>query len=728
MHRCSSSPVLALETTSSLRSRLFTDMWKSWTDTLAMSKAYAILDELIIAGELQESSKKSVLRVVTQSDSVEEQENSDDMMARLGSRTASALNSPHYISAAGKQEIISIHTNFSVSAPSDPTDFETPLLESAIQILDQARLEKECLGDWFKHNKFASFVRQLNMYGFHKIPHLQQGALRSNSDTEFSQFQHPDFLRGKEDRLIFIERKKQITNNLKDHGVVDFPASIPPQQAAQLQSDTSAGQALDIHAIVNGIAAIRRHQANISSELNELKCSNQLLWQESLEARSRHQKQQDTINRIVKFLAGIFGHHSASPSGKEKERGSSTPVVRGSRLMIEDKKRENAIPKVGIVEVPDEEDTSPMSVSREQSPRPFASIETPGSSISYPPSSYPSPGATEISSISGGTDSITPRSEPASSPSFFDLSALSGSSNGNNGVVSTQPLYPGSELPQQDDTLRTLSPSRSPVMDERLQAALSFLTPGDIQQLFSSLNNQAFGETDTNSFQQGAQNQLPLPPSPDPSSQTVAPFNFGSLSSPLPHLSPQLASGLTDTEALISLNGPYMEQWKQASDIEQQVDQMNSGIDSLINSLGLDPSVVANAERSQNNGDVDTSVLDAPPLPSSMSDPVTQEELFSTFLNTFPSPGILPYNSGEVNGSQNNTFLGNEGATGSTTFDPISAQFDKHSSLLTSPLVSVSTPAPSGKNTRAQKRKSDPATEGVIKLQLPAKAKRRKEK
>ncbi|TFY79976.1 hypothetical protein EWM64_g4042 [Hericium alpestre] len=50
-------------------------------------KAYAILDELIIAGELQESSKKSVLRVVTQSDSVEDQENTEDVMARLGSRS-----------------------------------------------------------------------------------------------------------------------------------------------------------------------------------------------------------------------------------------------------------------------------------------------------------------------------------------------------------------------------------------------------------------------------------------------------------------------------------------------------------------------------------------------------------------------------------------------------------------------------------------------------------------
>ncbi|KAL4076071.1 AP complex, mu/sigma subunit [Scleroderma citrinum] len=47
-------------------------------------KAYAILDELIIAGEMEESSKKSVLRVVTQADNVEEQENGEDLIGRLG--------------------------------------------------------------------------------------------------------------------------------------------------------------------------------------------------------------------------------------------------------------------------------------------------------------------------------------------------------------------------------------------------------------------------------------------------------------------------------------------------------------------------------------------------------------------------------------------------------------------------------------------------------------------
>ncbi|MCO5559327.1 hypothetical protein L7F22_012924 [Adiantum nelumboides] len=50
-------------------------------------KAYAILDELIIAGEMQESSKKSVLRVVSQSDAIEEAEQSEDSLARIGSRS-----------------------------------------------------------------------------------------------------------------------------------------------------------------------------------------------------------------------------------------------------------------------------------------------------------------------------------------------------------------------------------------------------------------------------------------------------------------------------------------------------------------------------------------------------------------------------------------------------------------------------------------------------------------
>lgn len=41
-------------------------------------KAYYILDELLLAGEIQESSKKNVLRVIGAQDSLEDMEVSED--------------------------------------------------------------------------------------------------------------------------------------------------------------------------------------------------------------------------------------------------------------------------------------------------------------------------------------------------------------------------------------------------------------------------------------------------------------------------------------------------------------------------------------------------------------------------------------------------------------------------------------------------------------------------
>ncbi|EJD05877.1 uncharacterized protein FOMMEDRAFT_79470 [Fomitiporia mediterranea MF3/22] len=183
-------------------------------------------------------------------------------------------------------------------------------------VLDHERVAHDVLPRWFKHSNFASFVRQLNMYGFHKIPHLQQGVLKSETETEIWNFEHPNFRRGQPDLLCLITRKKQAQDRSADD------TAIP-------------GTMVDINSIINGITAIKRHQATISADLNDLKASNQHLWQEALDARERHQKQQDTINRILKFLAGVFGNaaaHKGSPVGGPPHAG--IPRKR-QRLMIE---------------------------------------------------------------------------------------------------------------------------------------------------------------------------------------------------------------------------------------------------------------------------------------------------------------------------------------------------------------------------------------------------------
>lgn len=213
------------------------------------------------------------------------------------------------------------------------------------------------------------------MYGFHKIPHLQQGVLRSDSDTEFWNFAHSNFHRGQPDLLCLIQRKKQVAQPGDEVASVDVrdPAAAGaagagavgvPGAGPSTTATLSSGQILDIHSIVNGIAAIKRHQTAISSELNELKQSNQLLWQDSMAARTKHQKQQDTINRIVKFLAGVFGHTGSGGGGQgggggkgDATVGESPPVRavvprRQSRLMIEDGRGA----KVGIMEMDEDED------------------------------------------------------------------------------------------------------------------------------------------------------------------------------------------------------------------------------------------------------------------------------------------------------------------------------------------------------------------------------------
>ncbi|XP_029452270.1 heat shock factor protein 2-like isoform X2 [Rhinatrema bivittatum] len=142
-------------------------------------------------------------------------------------------------------------------------------------VLDEESFAKNILPKHFKHNNMASFVRQLNWYGFRKVMHDESGSAKQERYGP-GKYQHPFFKQGQEELLSKIKRK----------------VPLPRLEDGKIGSD-------DVHKILALIHQVQGRQDIVESAVESLKRENEALRKEVLDLRQKHNLHQQQFDTMV---------------------------------------------------------------------------------------------------------------------------------------------------------------------------------------------------------------------------------------------------------------------------------------------------------------------------------------------------------------------------------------------------------------------------------------------
>ncbi|MGH0166669.1 UNVERIFIED_CONTAM: hypothetical protein FKN15_066873 [Acipenser sinensis] len=185
---------------------------------------------------------------------------------------------------------------------------------ASFHVFDQGRFAKEVLPKYFKHNNMASFIRQLNMYGFRKVVNIEQSGLvkPERDDTEF---QHLNFLQGHEHLLEHIKRKISLVKSEETKvRQEDLSKLLYEVQILRSQQENMEYQMQDMK---QSISLVKSEETKVRQEdLSKLLYEVQILrsQQENMECQMQDMKQS-----LIQFLFSQMQLNSHSSVGIKRK-------------------------------------------------------------------------------------------------------------------------------------------------------------------------------------------------------------------------------------------------------------------------------------------------------------------------------------------------------------------------------------------------------------------------
>ncbi|KAI9658575.1 MAG: kinase-regulated stress-responsive transcription factor skn7 [Bathelium mastoideum] len=153
-------------------------------------------------------------------------------------------------------------------------------------VLENEKFTKHILPKHFKHSNFASFVRQLNKYDFHKVRHNNEDNGQSPYGAGAWEFKHPDFKMNNKDALDNIRRKA--------------PAPRKPNQAADEMVPT---QQMDL--VNSQLVATQQQLQQLQERYNELSIHHSMLLQELIGVQKTVVNHEHVMQSVMSFLHSV---------------------------------------------------------------------------------------------------------------------------------------------------------------------------------------------------------------------------------------------------------------------------------------------------------------------------------------------------------------------------------------------------------------------------------------
>ncbi|KAF2101616.1 hypothetical protein NA57DRAFT_64354 [Rhizodiscina lignyota] len=153
-------------------------------------------------------------------------------------------------------------------------------------VLENEKFTKHILPKHFKHSNFASFVRQLNKYDFHKVRHNNEESGQSPYGQGAWEFKHPDFKMNNKEALDNIRRKA--------------PAPRKPGPAGE---EFVPSQQMDMFS--SQLVATQQQLQQLQARYEELSIHHSMLLQELIGLQKTVVNHEHVMQNVMSFLHSV---------------------------------------------------------------------------------------------------------------------------------------------------------------------------------------------------------------------------------------------------------------------------------------------------------------------------------------------------------------------------------------------------------------------------------------